>query len=759
MCEVPLGPEKRAELLVWPVEIKASRLQHCLENDFFDDNREYSPAESLGLTLLWFAALYGRENASEGEIWPHVAQQFPAESRSVLFAQGHPRPALKWALERGCKRFGLRHAFGRHGGQAYYVTVYLQFGFTRRGLANLPQWLSGYGLPTAVRLLLQESDAFRQLWSKLQANQAAPENPFWPEGWTGQAAQAYNGAKLVWSEHGPEFEIHFAEVFPGLADGSYQLEEPFEWFQVIEGVAFPSSVTCDPEPGSRSLSLSSLCDEQTHFQELDLWDGEVQFWDQHGRTRRNPVVGGSVHVPTGWTVQSATLRTHGDWAQVADLPLTLQDDEGQTQVWTSSSNNPLQQTTLQWETGKISWLPHQLEGILHHLPEGTRVRGAEVSDYFGSWHVQCELPADLKQAGWGLRLQHQGRTRTLQGDLNLKVITWQVNGQWKTFEDQGRLDVGRLQHRPFRFLGDFADYGLLEGNRFLGRPGSTTSPIRGLSGYGAPLTLRRGPFNSQDEPDRRLMSSLTHQHLIRTVHFEDGQYQLELNSAAEPGPKHFLIFWDGLHMVRQPYALRGPLPTDKPLLVALGYGRSWLGSFWTRNRPPLKPENPRLAAHLMRWARMPLLEYTHRCLAQQWMRGQELVYAMAWMETEFDGLEHSQDEGWFEVLRALLPTDLEVSPDEARQLLRLAPWHSWLRVHPRLLEDLLSTAECTQEIAYLCRLLEEDLESKTEQEMGVDRGWLKRLLEIYFEGRSCQDLDLALAFPAFQQLVLRESLR
>jgi len=273
---VPLSQEQRAELLAWPAQCKASRLEDHLANNFQDPARGHSAADSLGLTLLWFASLYGREYASEGEIWPPVSRQFPEESRAVLFAQGHPRVALKWALESCCNRFELRHAFGRHGGQAYYVTVYLQFGFTRNGMVNLAQWLSGYGRPTAVRILLQESPAFQELWAKLQANQSAPENPFWPEGWKGQAEEPVQLARLRWSEEGPEFELQLSRLFPGLEDGSYQVDEPFEFFQVIDGEPNPANLTCAPDTPELSLTLTSLTTGESYFREVLLWDGELQ---------------------------------------------------------------------------------------------------------------------------------------------------------------------------------------------------------------------------------------------------------------------------------------------------------------------------------------------------------------------------------------------------------------------------------------------------------------------------------------------------
>lgn len=103
LWEVPLEPSKRQELLAWPADCKPARLQDHLDNDYNEPTRQHSGADALGLTLLWFGSLYGREQASEGEIWPSVASRFPPESRTVLSARGHRGNDLKWA-RKSCHR-------------------------------------------------------------------------------------------------------------------------------------------------------------------------------------------------------------------------------------------------------------------------------------------------------------------------------------------------------------------------------------------------------------------------------------------------------------------------------------------------------------------------------------------------------------------------------------------------------------------------------------------------------------------------------
>src|SRR5262249_8195734 len=78
---------------------------------------------------------------------------------------------LKDALELACRGLSLRHVFGVAGVQSYYASIYLQFGFTRKGIARLPYWLAGQGVTEAIAYLLGpnlRSDAFQTLWLTLK---------------------------------------------------------------------------------------------------------------------------------------------------------------------------------------------------------------------------------------------------------------------------------------------------------------------------------------------------------------------------------------------------------------------------------------------------------------------------------------------------------------------------------------------------------------------------------------------------------------
>lgn len=128
--------------------------------------------EAFGCLFLLIAAESARRDAREGAVWATVQACFSEPVQKLLTFAGHqPTAELKDAMEAAARRLGLRHVFGVEGTQSYYVTVYLQFGFTRRGMAKLPHWLVGALQPEAVQHLLGEqlaSDSFRRLWRALR---------------------------------------------------------------------------------------------------------------------------------------------------------------------------------------------------------------------------------------------------------------------------------------------------------------------------------------------------------------------------------------------------------------------------------------------------------------------------------------------------------------------------------------------------------------------------------------------------------------
>ena len=137
-----------------------------------DLNLSYT--EATGCLLLLLASESARRHASEGYVWSAVRDQFTGRSRSILFVQGQPRGIFKDAIEAAARKVGLRHVFGIEGTHNYYLSVYLQFGFTHKGMERLAHWLSGQPSTQAITSLLGyhgellHSQSFTRLWDALR---------------------------------------------------------------------------------------------------------------------------------------------------------------------------------------------------------------------------------------------------------------------------------------------------------------------------------------------------------------------------------------------------------------------------------------------------------------------------------------------------------------------------------------------------------------------------------------------------------------
>ena len=140
------------------------------------DQLNLSYREAAGCLLLLIASESARRNAGEGYLWPAVRGAFPRTVEEVLFVQGHPKREFKDALEAVSRKLRLRHVFGIEGTQNYYLSVYLQLGFTARGLERIPDWLAGIPVSESLAYLLGDgykgnrlgSATFASLWNALR---------------------------------------------------------------------------------------------------------------------------------------------------------------------------------------------------------------------------------------------------------------------------------------------------------------------------------------------------------------------------------------------------------------------------------------------------------------------------------------------------------------------------------------------------------------------------------------------------------------
>ena len=127
----------------------------------------------IGLLLLLWMTETARRHATEGELWPVIhAGSFQPMTAEMLITRSMPTAFFRQALQAGAREARLRHSFDEANAQYYLNTVYLQFGFTYRGIQNrLTEWLAGQSTTLAIRSLLDPekgSKSFQKLWESLR---------------------------------------------------------------------------------------------------------------------------------------------------------------------------------------------------------------------------------------------------------------------------------------------------------------------------------------------------------------------------------------------------------------------------------------------------------------------------------------------------------------------------------------------------------------------------------------------------------------
>jgi len=131
----------------------------------------YPPAW-LGLALTIVFAECGRREANETDFWVPVSRRFACAVwyRRCFTLRNAPTTFCRRLLEDTARRYRLRHVYGNEDTMEWFVSMRLQFGFTRRGFERrLHEWLPSSIMPMPCRLLLTDmrSDSFHKVWRHL----------------------------------------------------------------------------------------------------------------------------------------------------------------------------------------------------------------------------------------------------------------------------------------------------------------------------------------------------------------------------------------------------------------------------------------------------------------------------------------------------------------------------------------------------------------------------------------------------------------
>lgn len=238
------------------------------------------------------------------------------------------------------------------------------------------------------------------------------------------------------------------------------------------------------------------------------------------------------------------------------------------------------------------------------------------------------------------------------GTAQLTANGWRVLAGNETLTvEEARTSLFKIK-TPIRRdeQGNWVRWALMEGEEMamllMAQSSSITPQVfDSLSGLGAPLSVRSGPYNSPND-EFQVAASVVDYGLIEAVVCESplsatGRLQLgagkllrlKLRRRLEPGEKHSIVWWNENGEVgkltpdyyeEEPdrdkadtasagcwWVCRLPETLNRFIAVAIADDGVWLGSWWEDGwaafLPPIAGREPLFAAALLRWFRLPIL--------------------------------------------------------------------------------------------------------------------------------------------------------
>ncbi len=199
---------------------------------------------------------------------------------------------------------------------------------------------------------------------------------------------------------------------------------------------------------------------------------------------------------------------------------------------------------------------------------------------------------------------------------------------WTVLQPGMTITVEQAKTLPIQiFRPNIKKYALLEGDTWIGRPHHTPHPIGSLTGLGAPIKLREGPYNAL-EKDVSLVREVIDSGIITDVSRDDSyvpsRFVVSLARPIEVDAKHSVIIWneDGqfytcsqenvlVEVKDTSWTLYLPYSVTQPLVIAIAYDGVRLGTWWHAEwynvlQQDNVQDSKRVAA-MLRWFQLPLL--------------------------------------------------------------------------------------------------------------------------------------------------------
>jgi hypothetical protein len=621
--------------------------------------------------------------------------------------------------------------------QRYYLTVFLQFGFTiRDARLRLGQWLTGASVQTATGHLLTaggpvHAPGFVCMWETLKNSRAGnlppdtvalrlAESPWVLPEWVGELTgiadrhvggaadtpvPAEGGFGTVLSEPelrwAPPEPPHFACRLKNLAtaglvapeydltacgrrlarisradDGSYDATVE----EILLPAVAPSVVAelVEREGSEVAATLTLTCfDPNESVAVFELPTGRRLKSDEQLKPTRDYAV---------MFARDLTLEPLGaSWSAVAAGRYRVETvagrdvgavrlSSGGAVVWTPSAAVVPVRLTPEW-----AHIDARVEGAWGGLlPLGAPYRlalrhGIDVEVAYARCRmdpvpVSTEtpettfagpviLPSDVTPhlLVWTFGLRRGGETTQVKCVPRVRPVGAAIfRGQvWTVLGSEFQLLLDYARSAPIRVFPpeswagqevSMEEWAVMEGDTWVDRLGTRPRPIRNLTGLGAPLTIRRAPFNAvPDVPPLGknptvdaliLASEVVDRGRLRGVILADDpdsnamvrSARLELGSPLEIDERHIVIWWDRdgrLHQLRPQPWREGDVRRDDwwvvdlpplvttPRAVAVAYGGHRLGVWWSIDWQDglgaLGEQDPSGVAVLLRWLRLPIL--------------------------------------------------------------------------------------------------------------------------------------------------------
>jgi hypothetical protein len=267
----------------------------------------------------------------------------------------------------------------------------------------------------------------------------------------------------------------------------------------------------------------------------------------------------------------------------------------------------------------------------------------------------------------------------VHGAARLEDAGWVPLTSTQVITVDDALNLPSRVYPPLTDDGDnVTDWVLLEGDVFIRRLWTRPRPIDQLGGLGAGLVAQKGRFNVLDDPmpvvaavhDPGLVHSVTRSSI-------NPRFALVVRGHVEPDDEEYKVVWwdgEGAVQVLTPESWRVlpegvktiwtvPSPNDagEPVAIGVAYGGqragAWWSDDWLRRLPGLFNVDPRKAAAIVRWLRLPIVDRSAaaamselfaehpRPLCESWIRGLNLPAPL---------VHRAADQQWYSAVRSIL---------------------------------------------------------------------------------------------------------